>query len=73
MPGTNGCRKCFEQWNVCECPRELDAGELRAVELVRLLGGAELWRRQWREDRGLPVVPLHIVLLDILVKRDLAA
>lgn len=49
MTVANGCRQCFEPWNVCKCRRYLDWGERLLTELVRRFGGEAVWHWEHRE------------------------
>lgn len=46
MAGSNGCRECFLDWNLCQCVRELDAGELAIT--ARVKAGEDVYRTEYR-------------------------
>jgi len=58
------CEDCWVTWQPrggyagsWPCPLcGLDAGERRARRAVMTLGGAEVYRREWRRAHGLPEV-----------------
>ncbi len=53
MSGPNVCQKCWLGWNVCQCQRNLNAGETLMTDRVHRLGGNEVYRQEWRQAHGL--------------------
>lgn len=51
MGGTNGCNTCYKDWNLCQCARVLDAGEMALTARVKAIGGVEVYRQEWRAWR----------------------
>lgn len=55
MSGPNVCQKCWLNWNLCNCQRALNAGEVLLTERVQRLGGNEVYRQEYRLAHGLSV------------------